>query len=167
MGQVIVVDPAFGVPLVPTAMAQAAATAASLGVAPYALTVFDENDSLPVISIEAAAPDRSHAQRLAEAAVAVLESQASPGGPVTFRSRAHLAPRRRNLHRGTDGKVSRLQAFVVGQIAPVRVKLLPATALPLQAIGVSFFMFLTWCAGVLLLPGLTRGLRSRGRTLPA
>ena len=57
-GQVAVVDPALATPLVATAMAQAAATASSHATAPYVLTVFVENDSLPVISIEAAAPSR-------------------------------------------------------------------------------------------------------------
>lgn len=151
--QVMVIDSALAVPLVPTSMAQGAAVAA-LTVAPYVLTVFVKNDSLPVISIEAAAPDRAGAKRLADVAVAVLESQASRGGGFTSQI-------------VTGGKGFRLQAFLVGQVAPVRVKLVPATALPVKAIGASFLVFLVWCAGGLLLPGLCRRVRSSGRALPA
>lgn len=152
--QVMVVDPLLAVPLVTTSMAKAAGTAASLTVTPYVLTVFVKNDSLPVISIEAAAPDRAGAERLADAAVAGIESQASPGGPFTSRI-------------ATNAKVFRLQPFVVGQVAPVRVKLLPATALPVKAIGASFFVFLLWCAGAPLLLGLSRRFRARPTALRA
>ena len=151
--QVTVVDPALALPLVPTAMAQAAATA-SQTVAPYVLTVSVESDTLPVISIEAAAPHRADAERLADAAVAVLESQASPGGHFISQI-------------VTGGKGFRRQAFVVEQVAPVRVKLLQATALPIKAIGASFFVFLVWSAGVLVLPGLSRRIRAYGGAVPA
>jgi hypothetical protein len=154
MDQVVVVDPALATPLVSTSMAQAAAAAASRAVAPYALTVFVEKDSLPVISIEAAAPDSRGAERLANAAVAVLESQASPGGAFTSQI-------------PTGGNVFRQQAMVIGQVAPVRVKLLLVTAVPIKAIGGSFFAFLAWCAGVLLLPRLSQSMRARGTALRA
>ncbi len=155
--QVSVVDPALATPLVSTAMAQAASTAASRDVAPYTLTVFVANDSLPVISIEAAAPDRQGAQRLADAAVTVLQSQASTGG--TFTSQI-----------ATGGKVFARQPFVIDQVAPVRVKELPVTALPIKAIGVSFLGLLAWCggwcAGVLLLRWW-QALQGRRAALPA
>ncbi len=115
--QVVVVDPALATPMVPTATAQAAAKAASHNAAPYALTVFAGKSILPLISIEAAAPDRAGAVRLAGAAVAVLESQASPRG--TFSSPI-----------ATGGKDFSRQPFMVGQVAPVRVELLPALASP-------------------------------------
>jgi hypothetical protein len=152
--QVVVVDPALATPLVSTAMAQAAAMAASRNVAPYALTVFVENQSLPVISVEAAAPNRLGAERLAGAAVAILESQASRGGPFTSRI-------------PTGAKVFERQPFAIGQVAPVRVKLLPATALRTTAVGASILIFLVWCAGVLIVPRLSKALRPRRTPLPA
>lgn len=155
--QLIVVDADLATPIVPTAMAQAASTAASRDVAPYTLTVFVETDSLPVISIEAAAPDRAGAERLADAAVTVLQSQASPGGRFT----SQIA---------TGGKVFARQPFVIDEVAPVRVKALPSTALPIKAIGGSFLALLAWCAGwcagVLLL-WAWHALQGRRAALPA
>jgi hypothetical protein len=150
--QVIVVDPALETPLVTTSMAQAAATAASGAVAPYTLTMFVENTSLPLISIEAAAPHSAGAKRLADAAIAVLESQASPAG-------------RFSSGIPTGGKDYRRQPFVIEQVAPVRVKLLPATAAPVKAIAGSLAFFLLWCAGVLLVPRLSRAVRGQRATL--
>lgn len=152
--QVTVVDPALALPLVPTAMAQAAATAASGTVTPYVLTVFTKNDLLPVISIEAAAPNSGTAERLAHAAIAVLESQASRGGHFT----SHILTSVNALSR---------QPFVVEQVTPLRVKALPSTALPVKAIGASFFVFVVWSAGVLLVLPLFRRRTSDGRALPA
>jgi hypothetical protein len=152
--QVAVVDPTLAVPLIPTDMATAAAQAASSVVTPYVLTVSVPDALLPVISVEAAAPDQTRAKRLADAAVAVLESQASPGG--------HFASQiASNVNDFT------LQQFVIGPVGPVRAKLLSSTALPVKAIGASLFVFLVWCAGVLLMPKLTRTLRAPvGRRCP-
>ena len=147
-------DTALAVPDVPASMPQKAAQAAVPSAAPYVLTVFLRDDSLPVISIEASAPDRAGATGLADAAVAVLGSEASPGGHFTSLI-------------VTGGQGFRLQAFVVDQVSPVRVKLVSSIALPVKAIGASFFVFLVWCAGALLLPRLSRRVRARGRALPA
>jgi len=126
--QLSVVDPALGTPVVPTAMAQAAATAAARPTAPYTLTVFTPTDVLPVISIEAAARDRDGAARLVRAAVALLDSQSSAGGG--FASRIP-----------SNGDELKRQAFVVEQVAPIRVKDMSTNSLPLKAIGgaVAFF----------------------------
>jgi hypothetical protein len=152
--QVMVVDPALAQPLVPTAMAQAAATAASDNVAPYVLTAFVENSSLPIISLEAAAPSLVAAQRLADAGAAVFEAQASPGGRF-------VSPIATNAYNFS------LQPFVVRQVAPVRVEVVNSTALPMKAIGASLFVFLTFCAVALLLPATIRRVRAAARPLPA
>jgi hypothetical protein len=140
--QVAVVDPAFTVPLVTTAMAQQAAAAART-VAPYVLTFSAANNSLPLISVVASGPDRAGSVRLAQAGVAVLESQASQGG--SFRSQIAT----------NAGEHSR-QAFVVEQVAPMRVTVLTKSKLRLKAIGASLFVLLVTCVAVLLLPGERR-----------
>lgn len=137
--QVGVADPNLDVPLLETTPALDAAKAASASAAPYVLTPFIKDNSLPVISIEAVGPNRAGAVRLARAAVVVLQSQASAGG--TFTSPVK-----------TDAKVSKLQPFVVDQVAPIRVKVLTASKPPIKAIGAALFIFVFWCAGVALLP---------------
>jgi hypothetical protein len=145
--QVTVVDYGFLVPVLPSALPQAAAKSASLAVAPYTLTVV-EDDVLPVISLAAEAADRASATRLADAAVAVLKSQASRGG--TFAS-----------HIPTGGHGPTLQPFVVSQEAPVRVKEVTASSPPLKAIGASLFVFFVVFAGGWLLAIRSRAFRGR------
>lgn len=152
--QVAVFDPELSLPLVPTWTARGGATAASLIYAPYVLTVFVKDGSLPMISIEASALDRGRAKRLADAAVGVLESESSPAGHFTSLIT-------------TGGKGASLQPFVVEPVAPVRVKVFRATALPVTAIGASLFVFLVVCTGGLLLPKLSRRIHARDRALPA
>lgn len=152
--RVNVVNTAFAVPLVPTAMAQAAATAAGESVTPYVLTIFANNDVLPVISLEAAAPDRPQAVRLADAAVAVLRSWASPGG--RFMSQIP-----------TNVGNPELQPFTVTQVTPMRVKPISSSKLSKKAVGAALLVFLGWCAGVALASRLYRRLRHVGRVLPA
>ena len=151
---VMVVDPTFAFPLVPSALPQEASVTAGLAVAPYMLAVYVNSDALPVISLQAAAPDRASAQRLAEAAVAVLESRASAGG--TFSS-----------HVVTGGRGFKLQAFDVKQVAPLRVKELSVAALPTKALAAAMFMFLAVCAGGVLLPQLSRRAWHQRRARPA
>lgn len=152
--QVNVVNTALTLPLVPTAMAQAAATAANKSVAPYAVTIFVNGDVLPVISLEAAAPDRVAAERLADAAVAVLRSWASPGGRF-----ASQIP--------TNVGNSTLQPFTVTQVTPVRVKQISSSKLPKKAVAASLLVFLAWCAGAALVLRLSRRLRLQGQAAPA
>jgi hypothetical protein len=152
--QVAVIDPTLTLPAVFTDTAQAAAkAAASATAAPYVVTVLS-SPSVPVISLQAAAPDRVHALRLAEAAVAVLQAQASPGGRFTSRI-------------PTDLNSFKRQPFVVGQIAPLRVKSLSSSTLPIKAIGVPFFLLFVWFAGVLTMPRLASRMRLRSGALPA
>jgi hypothetical protein len=148
--EVTVVDVSLRAPLVPASMPATAAEAANVVVTPYVLTVSIRDYSLPVVSVEAAAPDRAGAKRLADAAVAVLASRASTGG-------SSPSP----TSKGTD--VPKLQAFTVEPVAPVRVTEVPATALPLKAIAESFLFLFAWSAAVLVLP-LVR--RRPGRRAP-
>jgi hypothetical protein len=141
--QVAVVDVHFSVPEIPASMPQVAADAANITVAPYVLTVYRLNAALPVISIDAAAPDRAGAKRLAAAAVAVLKSQASPGG--RYRSRIE-----------TDaGSPKTLQPFVVDQVASVRVELVAGSTLSTKALGAAF-LFFVWTACLAFVPRPTR-----------
>jgi hypothetical protein len=152
--QLTVIDPALAVPRVPASMPQSVTDATSMSVAPYVLTAFMKNDSLPLISIEAAAPDAAGAKRLADAALALLASRAFRGG--AFESQI-----------ATGAAVFRLQPFVVSQVAPVRVKTVPASVLPLKAIGASLFVLVVWTAGVLLMPRRSGPVRRRRSALAA
>jgi hypothetical protein len=147
--QVLVVDSNLGLPAVSTAMAQAASTAASLAVAPYTLTVAIDNNAVPVITIMASAVNPASAQRLAAAAVALLESQTSPGGSVVS-----------GVFTG-GGTGLELQPFKVEQIAPIRVKLLSSSSPQLKAIGASLVVFAFWVAGGLMMPRAIRRIRPR------
>jgi len=150
--QVLVSDGDLSLPLVPTAMANAAANAATDPTAPYMLSVFTKDNTLPVISINATAMTATGATALAKAAVAELQTHASPGG--TFSSK---------IVTGTRG--FELQPLVVNQVSPTRVKVLTSSSLPTKAIAMSFLFFVVWVAGALLAPRLLRRLRPSGRRM--
>ena len=138
-------------------MAVASAKAASLVTTPYALEVFLPDPRLPLISIEAAAPESSGAERLATAAVAVLKSQASPGGRFSSLIPTDADPRSRTL-----------QPFAVDQVAPVRVMLFPASTLSLKAVAAALFVFVLCCVVGSRLAGLLgRRHRSSSQAIPA
>jgi hypothetical protein len=143
--EVAVVDTALAVPDVPSSMALAATKAATPNGVPYVLTLALPNASLPLISVEAAAPERAGARRLAEAAVAVFESQASPGGAY------------RSLIRTDGGAAPRLQPFVVlvQEVAPIQVEPVVASQRTKQ-IAAAVFVLGLWCAGVKLFTRLLR-----------
>jgi hypothetical protein len=152
--QITVVDPTFAQPLVPTDTAAAAIKAAASILTPYALTVYAD-DQLPAISIEAAAPDTTDALRLAQAAVAVLESESSPGG--------HL----KSLIPTGLGALAQ-QPFVVAQVSPLHVALMRSSSLPTKPIAAALFVFVVFCIGALVvLPRLSRRVRPRGGALAA
>lgn len=142
--QVAVVDADFSLPEVPDMTAQKASDASLPTGAAYVVTVNMVNVALPVISVEAVAPDRAGATRLARAAVAVLDSRASPAGAYT------------SAIRTDGGALNRLQPFVVQQVAPVRVKRVVASTVPMKAIAAGVFILAAWLVGVLLLPRLVR-----------
>jgi hypothetical protein len=150
--QVAVVDPVLALPEVPASMPTAAAEAAAMTVAPYVLTAQMPNEFLPMISLEAAAPDAASAKRLAAAGVAVLEAQSS-------------SPDSRYSSIIKSGGVAQTyQGFQVSQVAPIRAKRVTERTMPAKQIGAPLFLFGLWAAAVLLLPGRWR---RRPRVAPA
>lgn len=152
--KVLVIDSDLSAPLVATSMAQAAGEAASKVLAPYTLTVFLQNPSLPVISIVASAPTGLGAKRLADAGVGVLRSEASP--PGTFSS----------IVKTNAGHLTR-QPFVATQNSPVRVKMLTSTSPALKRIAAALFVLVAWCVGGTFVARRMRRLRLGQRALPA
>jgi hypothetical protein len=150
--ELTVVDPSLAAPTVPTSMAVAAAKA-SLATTPYAVEVFLPDPTLPVISVEAGAPQRSSAERLAAAAVTMLKSQGSPGGAFSSSIPTDADPLSRTL-----------QPFAIHQVAPVRVMLFPDSTVSLTAIAGALFVFLLCCV---VGTRVARRLRPRRHTLAA
>ena len=139
---VVVVDPALELPIVPASIPTAASEAAQITVAPYVLTVTVTNPSLPTVAIEAAAPDVARARRLAAAAVAILESQSS------------MSDARYTSKILTGGGVAlKRQQFLVEQVAPIRAKPVAERVVSPKQIGGPMVLLALWSAGALLLPG--------------
>jgi hypothetical protein len=148
--QVFVVDTYLDEPQVPASMPTSAAKAAGFTVAPYVLTVYVTDSQLPMISLEAAGPDRAGATRLAQAAVDVLESQS-----VTSDAR-YSSP----ILTG-GGAALKYQPYVVQQVAPVRTKIVVSHPLPMKQVVVPLLLLAIWSAGVVLVPPLVRRVRAR------
>ena len=140
--EVTVVDPMLATPIILASVPKKASDVAAVTAAPYILTLSVTNASLPMISVEAAAPDRPGAVKLAQAAVALLESHASPEG--TYSS---LIP---------TGEAAKLQPFLVQDVAAVRVKIVTKAAVPMKQVGAPLFLLGMWVLGVLFLPRLLR-----------
>jgi hypothetical protein len=147
--QIEIVDPVLAVPVTPASMPLDASDAASVTAAPYVVTVGVVDTGLPMISIEAAAPDRRGAARLAEATVAVLETYASPKG------------RYRSLIKTGGGAPATFQPFVVRPIGDVRVKTVKAAALPIKAVVVPGFLLAVWIGCLAFVPRRPRRQRPR------
>jgi hypothetical protein len=139
---VTVIDASLAVPLIAASLPQEASKAAATS-APYVLTLKQPDTSLPVVSIQAAAPDRTGATRLAKGAVSVLESQASPGGSYTS-----PIPTGGILKAGA----AKLQPFVVEDVADVRAKRVAKSYGPIKAAGPPAFLLLLWCACLMFFP---------------
>jgi hypothetical protein len=152
--EVAVVDSALALPMIPASMPTAAAEAAGMTVAPYVLTVTLTNPFLPMIAIEAAAPDDARARGLAAAAVATLESESSVSD-ARYSSKVLTG----------GGVAQKPQQFLVQQVAPIRSKPVAQRVLPAKQIGGPMILFGLWSACVLLLPWLLR--RRRPRVVPA
>lgn len=132
------VDPSLATPPVQTSLATAAGDAASITTARYVLTA-EAPSGLPMITLQAATPDRASAQRLVDAAVAVLQ---------------------RN---GTGAGGGRVQGFHVALVRPVRSKLEPAGHGRLVAIASSIVFFVLWCSALAIVPALLRAWRTTVR----
>jgi hypothetical protein len=138
--QVAVVDPVLAEPLVAASAPQKAADVAAVVGAPYVLTVSVTSSTLPMISIEAAAPKAAGAKRLADAAVDIFKAQAPSDG-------AYVSPI------PTGEGVRKFQPFVVQDAAVLRVKTVLTSQVPVKTVGAPAALLLLWCAFVLLLPG--------------
>jgi hypothetical protein len=140
--EVAVVDTDLASPEIAASMPTAVSDAAAVIVAPYVLTVRMPNEFLPMISVEAAAPDGAGAKRLAAAAVAVLEAQSSTSDTGYS-----------SMIKTGAGAPQTYQGFVLSQMAPMRAKRVVASIMPVKQLGAPLFLFGLWAAGVLLLPG--------------
>jgi hypothetical protein len=140
--QIAVIDPELSLPRVPASLPAAAAKVAGITYAPYVLTMFMADDSLPMISFEAAAPDARGARKLAEAAIAVMKSKSSAGG--TYTSPIMTAG------------VQVVQSFDVEDVAPVHDKTIVVDKGYTMAIVLTIFAFLAWCGCIAFAPLVLR-----------
>lgn len=141
-----VVDVALSVPDVRASMPKAAAEAALPTGAPYVLTVSQRNLELPIVYVEADAPDRRRAARLAGAAADLMKAAAPPPGSVPDYS-YEVAE---DMASAKDPRV--LQGFVVEDFGPVRSKTVEEDHGPVKAAGVSLIVLALWCVGLVLAP---------------
>jgi hypothetical protein len=137
--QLVVVYPDLAEPVMPATLPSRAAQAARVTSQKYVLTVrFD--DVLPIISLDAQAPDRAAAARLAEAATSALKAVGT-SEPVT----------------------AQIQGLVVERVGPVHSKAVIDRPQPLLGVALAVSLFGLWCAGVALVPRLVSAWRSAGR----
>jgi hypothetical protein len=127
VGEVVVADALFDAPAEPTTLPTAAAQAAFTRPEPYSIVVRND-DFLPIITLEAHAPDRAAAGRLIEAAKHVLLSP----GPVA--------------------QPNWLRRLVVESFLATRTKEVVDDPGYVTAVGAGLASLSAWCAGVLLAP---------------
>lgn len=140
--QLRVTDPALAIPPVPASLPRSAAEAAGTTPERYVLALrFDR--LVPVIAIEAAAPERSTAIRLAEAAAAELKTRA-PAPEAAAR-----------------------WPFVVEDVGPVRIREIGGGSRTAVALAIGAFVFAMWCAAIALASALTGAWRRASRGEPA
>jgi hypothetical protein len=136
--RVAVVDPTLAVPAVPASLPKGASEATAAATAPYVLSVYESDGSLPIIAIHAAAPDRAAAARLAGATATVLESESSPADTPA------------------------VQPFTVERVAPIHARTVVSGGGMVRAAAMAVFVVGAWCACVALGPRLSvRGPRRR------
>jgi hypothetical protein len=139
--QLAVSDTELTVPAAPASLPTAAIQAATQTTEPYVLTVYTD-DVEPIISIEAAAPNRGAATQLARAAVSTLQL----GTPT------------RSTHS--------LQGMTVAQIGSINARELPGSTGRMKMAIVAIVVFALWCLG-LAIPRRLIGSRARASTAPA
>ena len=134
--QLTVVDTELTVPTVAASLPRTAEEGAAVVHEPYLLTVSTDG-VLPVISIEATAPDRDGAARLTEAAVGGLEAGAAE-----------------DAERGIE--------FSVEHVGPIEARATRSGGGELMAVGAAAALLIAWCAAVALFPtGTTRKIAAR------
>jgi|GEM_PF-4120079 len=141
--QVNVVDPTWAQPLVPASLPAGAAKAAAVSGAGYVLTPSMPDGTLPLISLQAGAPDAASAKRLLAAAVSVLAGWGNGGGP-------YVSPF------ATGGGVEQLEPFRVQMVDPVRTQVVVSGKGAVKGVLAAIVLLLGWIAAVAALPPLLR-----------
>jgi hypothetical protein len=132
--QLAVVDLDLATPTVPAPLPVAAAESALNPREAYLLSV--HSDALiPLISLEAQAPDRGAAARLAEAAAHALKISAAPADIPEARS------------------------LIAEPVGPITTRSIPSDHRTLRMLGMAIVLFGLWCAGVVLVSAIARSMR--------
>jgi hypothetical protein len=136
--QLVVRSPALSAPLVVIPLPQAALDAAGTVAEPYELAI-QALPPLPIIAIDARAPSREAAGRLASAAAEALKA-------------------------ATEVELTaETQQFVMTEVGPPKTRaVVNGPGRPTAAIIV-VVVFCAWCTGITLIAALTRGRRPRRR----
>lgn len=130
--ELVVVHPELEAPVLAATLPTRASEVAGVTSEKYILTVgFDE--FLPIIALQAEAPDRRAAVRLVEAAEGALEDTATTPASTT---------------------TSRIQGLVVESVGPVRSKAIIDEPQPLLGVAIAIVLFGVWSTGVALIPRL-------------
>jgi hypothetical protein len=129
--QIAVTDLELTAPTVPASLPVAAIKAATSVAQPYVLTLHTD-DVLPIVDVDATAPDGPAAVRLARAAVRVLQAGASANDTAT------------------------VQGLDVRQAAPVVVHQTAGGAGHTKMAIVAVIVFALWCMGVIVGPACRR-----------
>lgn len=122
-----VVDPDLIAPALPASLPIAASKAAAPTPEPYVLSAYADG-VLPIVAIQAQAPDRAGAARLAQAAVSALQASAAP----------------------PDAR--KLQGLVVRRVDPIKTRSIPPGNGRMNALVVAIALFGMWCTAVVLVP---------------
>jgi hypothetical protein len=152
--QVDVINPTLVNAPIPASVPEAAARAAAITPAPYVLTPSVPNAAIPMISLEAAAPDVAGAKKLVAAAVEELQAHAVKPGRYT------------SLIYTGAGK-DELEPFEVDQIAPVQSNVTVTSEAPMMGVAAAMFVLLGWCSVIVILPALLAALRRRAEAEPS
>lgn len=122
-----IVEPLLDEPAAPTALPRRAAKAAATRWEPYVL-VLTADEPLATISLEARAPDRAAASRLAEAGAAALEASAP----------AADAPK--------------VQPYVVERVASIKAEDVTGGGGRMMAVAAALVVLGLWCGAVAIVP---------------
>jgi hypothetical protein len=144
--QVDVIDPTLVHAPIPASVPEAASRAAAITPAPYVITPSVPNPSIPMIALEFAAPDAAGAERLAQATVGFLKQHGTKTG------------RFKTLIYSGGGK-DEYERYSVVEVAPIQTDVSVTTEAPGMAAAAAAFVFLGWCACIVLIPAVRQRLR--------
>jgi hypothetical protein len=122
--QLAVANPGLEAPMVPASLPETAAQATAVPPDRYLLTV-SADGVLPLVSVEAQAPDRKAAIHLADSAVRALRARAAPSN------------------------ASGRQSFLIKRAAHVEARQEAGGAAWLKTFALTAVLFFLWCAGIL------------------